>query len=322
MNNGTTQLPIGGSTPDEPRSDRTSISVLICTLNRHELLSKALESLLKSEPEKPDQIVVVNGGSDEADAVVGKASTSTAIPILLVKTVNRNLATSRNLGLKHCTGDIVAMTDDDAVVFPDWICKLKQLHCNHPEAGAIGGLVIGMEDDKLLTRVADSTTFPRWHDECYVRTLPGVNISYKREVIARIGEQDVTLFRGEDVDFNWRLQVLGYKILFSPIVKVYHFHRPTLRGLANQQYMYGRAYVLVRRKHPDMYSIYPPAALSLRSAVKCVRFVGSAVSDAIFACCKLKGFDVIVAFPLILLLEVSWRWGMLRESFRTRRLVV
>jgi glycosyltransferase involved in cell wall biosynthesis len=42
--------------------------------------------------------------------------------------VTKNLAASRNVGLPHYTGDIVAMTDDDAEVFPDWVAQMKRAH--------------------------------------------------------------------------------------------------------------------------------------------------------------------------------------------------
>ncbi len=48
----------------------TSLSILICTYNRHELLEKALASLVDETIEKPDQLVVVNGGDERADKVV------------------------------------------------------------------------------------------------------------------------------------------------------------------------------------------------------------------------------------------------------------
>jgi GT2 family glycosyltransferase len=295
----------------------TTLSVLICTLNRHELLGKALESLRTQTLDKPDQIVVVNGGDERAESVVKEAQAATTTEIVLVKTVNKNLATSRNLGMQRCTGDILAMTDDDAVVFPDWIKRLKSLHQEHPEAGAVGGLVLGTDSNTVLSKVADIATFPRWEKECYVRTLPGVNISYKRDVVLQIGPQDESLARGEDVDFNWRLLQLGHKILFSPDVKVYHFHRPSLRGLVNQQYMYGRSYLHVRKKHSDMYSILPGRRLSLANLVKGVKFGSDVILEPIAALKKLHGFDKVTCFPLIAFLEIAWRWGMVRESFNS-----
>jgi len=247
-------------------------SVLICTYNRHHLLSQALTALVDGTEEKPDEIVVVNGGDDRADQVVEKYAGRTSVEVKLLKTVNINLAASRNVGLPHCTGDIIAMTDDDAEVLPDWVTQMKRAHREHPEAGAVGGPVIGKGPRSLISRIADLVTFPSWPEPRYVRTLPGVNISYKREVIERIGPQDEALFRGEDVDYNWRVQKLGYKIYYDPAVKVYHYHRPTLRSFLYQHYMYGRAYYLVRRKWPEMYCVYPHSLRGWKDFLKALNF--------------------------------------------------
>jgi glucosyl-dolichyl phosphate glucuronosyltransferase len=239
-------------------------SVLICTYNRSELLQQCLQSLIEGTIEKPDQIVVVNGGSNITDEIVKSYMGTHGIEIKLINTINKNLATSRNVGLCYCSGDIIAMTDDDAEVFPNWVAKMKQAHIQHREAGAVGGVVLGRNTKTLIGRVADAITFPIWEDARAVRTLPGVNISYKREYIQQIGLQDEKLFRGEDVDYNWRIQKKGGLIWFNPAIKVYHYHRPTLRGFLNQHYMYGRAYLLVRRKWRDMYCVYPHQITSFR----------------------------------------------------------
>src|SRR5262245_7729380 len=123
-------------------------SVLICTYNRPELLRQSLDALIRRTTERPDEVVVVNGGDERADQVVEAAKSNGPAPrieIKLIKTVNKNLAASRNVGLPHCTGDIVAMTDDDAEVFPDWVTQMKRGHLAHPEAGAVGGPVIGAD---------------------------------------------------------------------------------------------------------------------------------------------------------------------------------
>src|SRR5262249_5653411 len=156
-------------------------------------------SLIDESLEKPGEVIVVNGGNDRADRVVEEFQTHRNVPVCLVKTANRNLATSRNVGLGHCRGDIVAMTDDDAEVFPDWVTRMKQIHREQPQAGAVGGVVLGSNVDSLVGKVADAITFPIWATARPVRTLAGVNISYKREVLDKIGPQDETLARSEDV---------------------------------------------------------------------------------------------------------------------------
>jgi GT2 family glycosyltransferase len=290
-------------------------SVLICTYQRPELLDKALAALLLQAVEKPDQVVIVNGGDERTDRVVEKYQGSTGVELILIHTVNKNLAANRNTGLPHCSGEIVAMTDDDAEVFPDWVTRMKQAHLRHPEAGAVGGLVVGSNTETIVGRVADAITFPAWREAQAVRTLPGVNISYKREYVDQIGMQDETLFRGEDVDYNWRVQRQGGIIWFDPAIKVYHHHRPTLRGFLNQHYMYGRAYYLVRRKWLEMYCIYPHQLESYRDLLKAINFVAMLFYQPLLSAKRIPGrLDRILSLPYLFAAEVTWQFGMLQQK--------
>jgi GT2 family glycosyltransferase len=292
-----------------------TFSTLVCTYNRPHLLAQCLAALIEATDEKPNQVVVVNGGGDCADRVVDRFVGNSEIRVERIKTVNKNLAASRNVGLPHCTGDIIALTDDDAEVFPDWVTQMKRAHQEHPEAGAVGGPVLGTNKDSLVGKVADLITFPTWPEPCYVRTLPGVNISYKREVVEQVGFQDETLFRGEDVDYNWRVQQLGYKIYFDPHIKVYHYHRPTLRSFLNQHYMYGRAYYLVRRKWPEMYCIYPHGLRRPQDALKALNFVAGLFYQPFLSARRLSSWpDRLRALPLLLAAGFAWRGGMIVQK--------
>lgn len=293
-----------------------TFTVLICTYNRPALLHKALHALLVGTSEKPDQVVVVNGGDARADQVVQAFQDTPGVQVVLVKTVNKNLAASRNIGLAHCQGELIAMTDDDAEVFPDWVTKMKQAHQQH-QAGAVGGLVLGSNTETLVGRVADAITFPTWGQAQTVRTLPGVNISYKRAYVDRIGPQDETLFRGEDVDYNWRLLQAGGQIWYDPAIKVYHHHRPTLRGFLNQHYMYGRAYYLVRRKWPEMYCIYPHQLRRSRDFLKAINVFAALFYQPLLSARQIPRWsDRLAALPLLFAAGVTWRWGMLEQRWR------
>jgi GT2 family glycosyltransferase len=304
-----------------------SVSVLICTYNRPSLLKKALASLTDGVEERPDEIVVVNGGDKRTDRLVrrfadsreasSRASDGRRTQVKLIKTVNKNLAASRNVGLLHCTGDIIAMTDDDAEVFPDWVTQMKRLHAEHPEAGAVGGAVIGAHSqDSFLSRLADVVTFVSPSEPQYVRTLPGVNISYKRDAVEKVGPQDETLFRGEDVDYNWRVKQLGYEILYHPAVKVRHYHRPTLRHFLHQHYMYGRAYYLVRRKWQEMYCVYPHRLETLKDVLKAGHFFASVLyQPAVFAGRMERWVDRLRAYPVLMLNQLAWKGGMVHQMW-------
>jgi hypothetical protein len=147
-----------------------------------------------------------------------------------------------------------------------------------------------------------------------VRTLPGVNISYKREAVERVVEQDETLFRGEDVDYNWRVKQLGYQIYFDPRIKVYHHHRPTLRGFLNQHYMYGRAYYLVRRKWPEMYAVYPHKLRRPKDVLKAVNSVAGAFYQPFSTARKIPSWpDRLRALPVLFAVGLAWRAGIISQ---------
>lgn len=298
-----------------------TLSVLICTYNRPDMLARCLDALLCRTAEKPDEVVIVNGGDERTDRIVEgrRQKAENSIQIKLLKTANKNLAASRNVGLPHCTGDIVAMTDDDAEVFPDWVARMKQLHAEHPEAGAVGGAIVGAQADSFISRLSDQVTFSAYPTARYVRTVPGVNVSYKRDIIERIGPQDETLFRGEDVDYNWRIKKLGYEIYYDPSVRVLHHHRPTLGKFLNQHYMYGRAYYLVRRKWLDMYCVYPHALQKPKDLLKLANFVAATFYEPfIYAPRLARVQDRVFAIPVLLLNGLGWRAGMIVQRFRER----
>jgi len=278
----------------------------------------ALRALVDRTVEKPDQVVVVNGGDDRSDSIVKNYMNWPGVRVELVKTVNKNLATSRNVGLPFCTGEIVAWTDDDAEVFPDWVTQMKRIHAEHPEAGGVGGSVLGADSKRsLLSRIADEAVFSSPSQPGYVRTIAGVNVSYKRNVLQVVGPQDETLFRGEDVDFNWRIKKLGYEIYYFPGIKVLHNHRPSLKQLMDQFYMYGRAYTLVRRKWSDMYCVYPQKIARLKDALKLLYFIASTFVDPFISTMKMSTWwDRIMALPVLFVLHIAWKSGMVEQKLK------
>jgi GT2 family glycosyltransferase len=197
---------------------------------------------------------------------------------------------------------------------------MKQVHKEHPEAGAVGGPVIGTNTDSLVGKVADLITFPYWPAPRYARTLPTVNISYKRQVLDGVGPMDETLFCGEDVDYNWRVQKLGYKVYFDPRIKVYHQHRPTLKGFLNQHYMYGRGYYLVRRKWQDMYCVYPRRIRSRSDVLKAGNFIGALLYQPFQTSHNVSSFKSRLGLlPILFLAGVAWKGGMIMQACRSPR---
>ena len=290
------------------------VSVLICTFNRGDLIEKTLKSLIINQTNKPDEIIVVNGGGPRNCEGVLENWSKKFNKLKIIRTKNINLANSRNIGLEHCHGDLILLTDDDARPYPDWIEKIKKYHLKYPNSGLIGGDVISEYNGSFLSKIADATTFPRYKSIRNVRSLPGVNSSFKMQVIKMVGKYDISLTRGEDVDFNWRVLEAGWNITYVPNIKVKHFHRNSWSELCYQHYMYGRSYYLIRNKWKKMYSIYPHKLNSLKKILK--YFSSWTYTPMLDAYIKSKNFTnmKLLVIIVIFLINMSNRFGIFAQK--------
>lgn len=295
-------------------------SVLICTYNRPEMLQCCLSALVDKTAEKPDEIVIVNGGDSLADQIVRSYAGRYDIIMKLVKTVNKNLAASRNIGFSYCTGDIIAMTDDDVEVAVDWVSQLKYLHKKFSDVSAIGGAVLCKKKNSFMSIISNVSLFDYHPVPCFVRFIAGANASYKRKAIQSLGLQDEALFRGEDVDFNWRIVKSGYKIYYDPDLKVYHHDRQSLKALFFQVFMYGKAYYLVREKHKDIYCIYPHSLHSIKDIAKIFYFVMRIPFDVFVRVRRVSSaLYKVPAYILLVLCQIVWRCGIFYQFLKKQR---
>jgi len=113
------------------------------------------------------------------------------------------------------------------------------------------------------------------------------------------------------------VQKLGYKIYFDPDIRVYHHHRPTFQGLFHQQYMYGRAYYLVRRKWLDMYCVYPHSFRRPRDILKAVNVIAALFYQPLLSARLLsRWIDRLAALPFLFASGVAWKSGMIVQGVR------
>ncbi|MCC6444212.1 MAG: glycosyltransferase [Armatimonadetes bacterium] len=294
------------------------LSVLICTYNRAHLLEQCLTALAACDP-LPDEIVVVSGGTDNTPEVVERLRGR--FPICkLVEIANIGLAHSQNTGMPYCEGDIVATLDDDAFVYPDWVAAIKRSHAAHPGAGGIGGKTLNAFRDKAVARYEEATAFaPNQQGDgtaaVEVRTVAGVNMSYKRAVMELVGRFDETLPAGMDVDYNWRVQKAGYKILYEPAIVVTHHNRTKLKAYLRQQFWYGRGYYLNRRKWPDLWSVFPRGGWSIKNCLKFLLLFVGPLNQAWRGFRAASGFRDLLLFPVFgLCKDISWKLGAFAEA--------
>jgi glycosyltransferase involved in cell wall biosynthesis len=114
----------------------------MATYNRAAKLAVVLDAyLLLDAPNGGWELFVVdNGSTDETRQVVD--SYRRRLPLTYLFEPQRGKNAALNLALSEMTGDLVVMTDDDAVPRQDWLVQLRMAADTQPEFSIFGGVVL------------------------------------------------------------------------------------------------------------------------------------------------------------------------------------
>jgi hypothetical protein len=114
------------------------ISVAMCTYNGAEFLPAQLESIAR-QTRPPDEIVVCDDAStDETRALLQAFARSSAIPVSLYFS-DENVGSVKNFerAIGLCTGDVIALSDQDDVWRTEKLARIEQSFADNPNAGLV-----------------------------------------------------------------------------------------------------------------------------------------------------------------------------------------
>ncbi len=107
-------------------SREQSIAVIISTRNRAYCLQKALDSI-SQQTRLPDEVIIVNdGSSDNTPDLIQDWKRTTPFPVKLLDTPPQGVVKARNLAMRCCESDLVAMLDDDDFYTPEHLRLLAK----------------------------------------------------------------------------------------------------------------------------------------------------------------------------------------------------
>jgi GT2 family glycosyltransferase len=237
------------------RDDRRTtprVSVVVCAYNAADTIDECLAAIEALRYPDVEVIVVNDGSTDRTSSIAARHPTVRVIDI-----ANSGLSAARNVGLAHATGDIVAYTDADVRVDPDWLTFLVQPFV-HSDVVAAGGPNIVPADDPWVAQCVARAPGSPTHvllDDRLAEHIPGCNCAFRRDALLAIGGWNPTFLRaGDDVDVCWRLQARGWNIGFAPAALVWHHHRSSLRTYLRQQIGYGEGETWLMREHPEKFA--------------------------------------------------------------------
>lgn len=241
------------------------ISVVICTRNRPASLLSCVDTVL-GQTALPCELIVVDDGElprEDRDTLSQRCATA-GLPLVYLRKEVPGLPASRNLAVRHASGDIIQFLDDDVELEPDFCRQILRLYLLDT-FGSLAGVGGTLRDAKpsttarafgLLYRLAGFWALKpktgrrpplarplrdtRWAVPAW--TLSGACMSFRRSVLGRhaFDEGLAGYALGEDRDMCLRLSVRG-QLLVSRSARAVHHHDAAGRP---DHFQFGRMTVL------------------------------------------------------------------------------
>lgn len=215
------------------------VSVLVPSYGRPASLARCLAALA-GQTHAPDEVVVGVRTGDAATIAVAEEARAAGLPVRVATTADAGVVAAMQAALDAASGDIVALTDDDARPFPAWIEGLLAHFQSAPDVGGVGGRDWQPYERGDARRVGVVQWFGRVIGNHHlgagavrdVDVLKGVNCSFRAPLLRAVGFD--RRLRGSGAQLYWELGVClpmrraGWRLLYDPSVAVDHDVAPRL----------------------------------------------------------------------------------------------
>jgi succinoglycan biosynthesis protein ExoA len=215
------------------------VSIIIPCYNEEKYIAQCLDSVVAGDyPLDQMEVLVVDGGStDRTRDVLGGYSKQHPV-VRMVDNPHRLKPHALNIGIKTAKGDIFIRMDAHALYDKSYVSKSVK-YLEEYQSDNVGGIRKTLPDGNSIVAksIAISISHPFAAGNAVYRTgakgFKWVDTvfggCYRRETFQKIGLFNETLVRGQDREFNIRLQKAGGKILFAPDIICYYYARGSLR---------------------------------------------------------------------------------------------
>jgi len=225
---------------EEPSDRRGQVSVILTVLNEAASIKSVLENLL-SQSRRPDEIVIVDGGSrdDTVKLIEEFSERESSIKLIIAK--GANISEGRNIAIRNAGYPLIAATDGGCRPDTMWLEKLIEPVEKDPSVDAVKG-VFESEPHNLFERLSGLLTLPGSLNEIDEESYPmsGRSSAFRKSVWEKAGGYPEWLYTAEDSLFEEKLKEIGVNIKLAKQSVVYWRPRKTLWRMGKMFYLYGR----------------------------------------------------------------------------------
>jgi len=228
--------------------DRPSITIIIPTRNRVDLLRTCLEGVASTAYPRLD-VIVIDNGSDDPETLDYLATLETSHIRVMRHPGPFNYSTINNRAAREAQGQLLCLLNNDIeVISPDWLA-IMAMQAIRDDVGAVGaqllypngriqhaGVVIGVGNAAghahRFVQPEEEGYFRRHSLPQFASAVTGACLVVDRERFLAVGGLDERNFAVayNDVDLCLRLNQRGWQSLYEPRAVLIH-HESVSRGL-------------------------------------------------------------------------------------------
>lgn len=290
-------------------------SVIVLSYNSQKTIRTSLDSLATQQTSVRFEVIVVDSSTDATATIVSREYPW----VRLVRLTRRALpGETRNVGVEHAKGKVIAFLASDCVAAPDWLHNRME---GHDEGfAAVGGVITNANPGNLVGwanyLMEYAFCLPNRPREVMKGKLIH-NLSYRSDLFSRYGSFPPDLPLGEDTVFNRRLMLNDEPVLFDPRVRTGHINPSSLWHLLEHHHGHGK-YFMRACWDGELSYFQPTGKLGVPILWKtlvsypwmrirnCVKFIFKQNRSLIG--------PLIYCFPVLVLGIYSSAWGALGEA--------
>jgi GT2 family glycosyltransferase len=234
------------------------VSIIIVSWNTCELLADCLASIYQHPPQAPFEVWVVdNASTDGSPAMVRETFQKT---VLIENQENRGFAAANNQALMRCRGELVLFLNSDATLQPGSLQEMIEFMDQHPEAGALGGMLLNPDGSFQASYAPFPSLFsefllisglarlvigpyapsprPQKQEKPHpVDWVAGAGLLVRKAALEQLGPFDERYFMySEETDLCWRIRQSGWQVWYHPHIRLFHLGGGSSRKNSLQSY--------------------------------------------------------------------------------------
>jgi cellulose synthase/poly-beta-1,6-N-acetylglucosamine synthase-like glycosyltransferase len=220
-------------------SDGPRVSIVATVRDEAPGVGEWLDALL-CQSRRPDEIVVVDGGStDGTIEELERRTGSSRVPVVVQSAPGLNIAQGRNLGIALASGNILAITDAGTIADVDWLERLIEPIVKDAADLAAGFFVPRL--DSAWRRALAAATLPDRGEIDPASFRPSSrSVAIRKSWLTAGLRYPEWLDYCEDLVWDLALRRAGARFAFVPDATVTFDVRPSPAAFAVQYFRYAR----------------------------------------------------------------------------------